>query len=77
VKQAQGPFMTNPERVTKWLKGHPNEAFCDDCIATSLNLPRRQQAHQITSALANTSDFLRYRAACSECGEEKLVIGVQ
>ena len=64
--------MNNPERLSKWLKER-QESFCDDCLAEELDLPKRQQANQIASALATTKEFHRYRGLCSECGKEKLV----
>lgn len=50
------------------------DAVCDDCIAGRLGLTVRQHANHKTRELAGTDGFERQKAACSLCGEVKLVI---
>ena len=66
--------MIVPERISAFLTQHRGEAFCDDCLKDRLQLARRQQAQQASSALAASPGFRRQTAACSCCGSEKLVI---
>jgi transcriptional regulator with XRE-family HTH domain len=61
-----------PERVTQFLR-KTTKAYCDDCIAAELGLSRIQQVHAVTSALATTDDFHRFRGVCYSCRLEKLV----
>lgn len=63
-----------PEQVSGFLRKHNGTSYCDDCIQRNLSLKRRQQAQRVTGALAQTKEFVRAKAACSECGVEKLVI---
>lgn len=62
-----------PEDVTAFLRNHPGIPYCDDCIQHNLQLKRRQQAQRVTGAISLTSDFVREKASCSECKEDKLV----
>ena len=62
-----------PERVSNLLRQNPHVAYCDDCIATLLALPRRQQAQRVTGALGVTHDFTREQGECGECGGTKFV----
>jgi hypothetical protein len=61
------------ERVARWLQQNRG-AFCDDCIARELELPRRRQANRASISLANISNFYRTRGICAICGAEKNVI---
>ncbi len=62
-----------PRRVSEWLR-EKKGAYCDDCIAKQLKLPRRQQAQRATDALSQTNEFTRYSGTCSLCGSVKKVI---
>lgn len=64
---------TIPGRVSEWLRQHKH-AYCDDCIADELNLPRRQQAQRSTDALSQTREFTRDSGRCTLCGLDKKVI---
>jgi hypothetical protein len=63
-----------PTEVNRFLTKNAPEVYCDDCIATILGLSRRQQAHRVTSALATTPSFRRWKGVCSVCGKDKMVI---
>jgi hypothetical protein len=65
--------VTIAERLGKWLQQNRG-AYCDDCIARELQLPRRQQANRASNSLATISYFYRDRGTCSICGAEKKVI---
>ena len=64
---------TIPKRVSNLLRQNPEVAYCDDCLATVLGLPRRQQAQRVTAALAVTQEFIRQHGVCGECGGNKFV----
>jgi len=66
--------MTVPERVAAFLREHKGRRFCDDCIAKTLDLARRQQAQQATAGLGQTAQFRRIDAPCSDCGNSKRTI---
>ena len=61
-------------RVNEFITKRKPLAVCDDCIASSLHLSRRQQSARVTGALETTSDFVRETDECSICGAEKKVI---
>jgi hypothetical protein len=65
---------TAPERVALFLKAHPGTDFCDDCLRDLVELTRRQQAQQATSALSASTGFNRDRRVCSRCRSPKKVI---
>ena len=64
---------TNPQIISEWLR-EKKGAYCDDCIAKQVKLPRRQQAQRATDALSQTNEFTRYSGTCSLCGSVKKVI---
>ncbi len=64
--------MTIAERMSLWLR-EVGGAYCDDCLAKELKLPRRQQAGRVARALSKKSNFSRERGACSLCGREKKI----
>jgi hypothetical protein len=70
--------MTIPEKVVAFLRGGKPGAFCDDCIRTGLNLPRRQEVAIVTLTLSLCSGFQRAPGSCAaqkHTGvQEKLVI---
>lgn len=61
-------------RVNEFITAQKPRAVCDDCIAASLHLSRRQQSARVTGALETTNDFVRETDQCSICGSEKKVI---
>jgi hypothetical protein len=64
--------MTVHEQVVQFLK---NAAFCDDCIASKLGLPKRQQVQQVTEGLrAGSPSFKRAQGTCVLCGKVKKVV---
>ena len=68
-------MLTTAGRVVKLLTESSGAWLCDDCIASKLNLSRRQQANQITNALALSQEFSRGTGPCEGCGSIKKVIG--
>jgi hypothetical protein len=51
------------------------QAWCDNCLADDLGLPRRQQAQAITGVLEEIPLYRRYHGECASCGEgPKMVI---
>jgi hypothetical protein len=58
----------------EWLRQNEGQ-YCDDCIATSLSLPNRNQAQHVTGAIAETIEFQRAQASRSLCDSIKLVTG--
>lgn len=62
------------DQIYRFIREQSPVSLCDDCIAQSLNLTRRQQVRRVTNALATTSDFHRWRGGCSGCSETKDVI---
>lgn len=60
-------------RVNEFISKQRPRAICDDCIAESLELSRRQQSARVTGALETTSDFVREFYECAMCGNEKKV----
>lgn len=65
---------TIAQRVNSFITEKRPDAICDDCIAASLNLSRRQQSARVTGALETTSDFDRQIGICTLCRDEKKVI---
>ncbi len=65
--------MTVPQRVAAFLKSKAPAAFCDECIATLIELKRHQQAQQATSGLAASGAFIRRTGTCSNCNKNVLV----
>jgi ribosomal protein L37AE/L43A len=63
--------MTIGERVADFLRQHRGHPLCDDCIARTLGLARRQEAFAATSALKATREFVRDQDECSKCGKTK------
>lgn len=63
--------MTIAERVADFLRLHRGHRLCDDCIAATMGLARRQQSFSATSALGATPVFVRDQDECSECGKTK------
>jgi hypothetical protein len=51
--------MTIPEKVVAFLLGGKPGVFCDDCISSGLNLPRRQEVAIVTLTLSLCSGFQR------------------
>ena len=70
--------MTIPEKVVAFLQGGKPGSFCDDCIRTALDLPRRQEVAIVTLTLSLCSGFQRATGSCAarkHTGlQEKLVI---
>jgi len=66
--------MTVQATIADFLRDNRGVALCDDCIAERLGLKRRQQAQAVTSALAETDEFLRSSGNCSSCSQTKNVI---
>jgi hypothetical protein len=69
-----GPIMSRAQDINDFVKRREPAAFCDDCIAKKLELPRRQQSAAITETLGTTTDFTREHGLCSVCASEKKVI---
>jgi len=59
--------MIVPERVAAFLVQNKGQPFCDDCLKDSLDLKRRQQAQQATSALGASGKFRRGETRCARC----------
>jgi hypothetical protein len=53
--------ITNYDRAAKFIEANRPKAFCDDCITRRLNLPRPQQAQDITLALGAARQNYRLR----------------
>lgn len=66
--------MTVLENVEILLARIVPQAICDDCVTEELGLSIRQHANHKTRALAKLPNFDRRKAACSLCGNVKLVI---
>jgi hypothetical protein len=63
--------MTIPERIKNFLREHEGTAYCDDCLAGELGLPKRQEAQQATSSFGGTGNFIRSKGLCHICGKDK------
>ena len=70
--------MTIAEKIVAFLHGGKPGAFCDDCISSALNLPRRQEVAIVTLTLSLCNEFRRARGHCTAKKhnglQEKLVI---
>ena len=67
--------MTNPAKVTDFLRKHLGQRYCDDDLAKILNLPRRQEVQQATSTLETLPCFKRDdKVECCVCHEIKKTI---
>ena len=70
--------MKIPEKIVAFLHGGTPGAFCDDCIKTGLNLPRRQEVAIVTLTLSLCDGFERGPGVCAAKDhtgiQEKLVI---
>jgi hypothetical protein len=66
--------MTVAQRINQFIGKLGTSAWCDDCIAKALSLPRRQQVAAVTIALGTTSDFIREPGICPKCDSVKEVI---
>lgn len=64
--------MIVPERVAAFLVQNKGRAYCDDCIKDKLQLARRQQAQQATSALGASGKFRREEMRCDGCRTTKM-----
>ena len=58
--------MDNPQKVYNFLKGNPNQLFCDDCIQKRTGVDR----HEVNT-IARTlglfpEEFRRISTACSQ-----------
>jgi len=62
------------EQIAEMIPGKDHAGVCDDCIAQTLGLSRRQQAQRVTSALGVTPTYHRWTDECYTCGKTKLVI---
>lgn len=51
--------MTEAEQIVGILQKNKPKAYCDDCIADELRLPRRQRAQRVSVALGLTSEYER------------------
>jgi hypothetical protein len=58
---------TVPETISTFLRLHTQEAYCDKCIALSLQLSRPQQVQQVTSSLATQDGYVREKGKCALC----------
>ncbi len=63
---------TAVDRILDVLEAEP-DGICDDCLSDIAIVKPRQQANQICNRLARTGVLSRDKAACSRCGESKLV----
>jgi hypothetical protein len=58
--------MSNPQKVFHFLKAHPGQMFCDDCIGKETGVTRTE-VNIIARTLALFSkDFRRISTACSQ-----------
>lgn len=73
ISQLAGTALTVPQKVAAFLKSKTPMAYCDECIATLLDLKRHQQAQQATSSLAASGAFTRIRGTCMNCSKKVLV----
>lgn len=55
--------MTREEEVAQHLRKHVGKTFCDDCIAESKEINRRQ-ARSATAGFGVSSDFSREDGIC-------------
>jgi len=62
--------LTIPERVADFLKGNHPRAYCDDCIATALNM-RREQVNTVTCTLGLCREYSRGRESCALCNRDR------
>ncbi len=62
------------DRVNAFLTAQRPSRFCDDCIAASIELGRRDIVQLTTRALETTDSIHRAPGVCSMCGKEKKVI---
>ena len=69
--------MTAAEKIAAFLANNRGRAYCDDCLSKGLDIRPRQQVQQKTSVLALSPLFVRRKATCHRCGNEKLVIGTR
>ena len=65
---------SRPEQVFEFLQAHKGAFYCDDCIARSLGMPKRQGVQQITATLGLCCEFQRAEELCHDCGSLKLAI---
>jgi hypothetical protein len=71
----EGGVMTVPAKVAMFLRANL-EPYCDDCLGALLRLgwgSDRNMAQNATYALAQTAEFQRQKAPCSQCAKTKLV----
>ncbi len=66
--------MTVAENLVEFLKANTNQPFCDDCIAESMNLKRRQQSYHVTNVLGLTREYKRTVDTCSVCGSHSKIV---
>ncbi len=66
--------MSIRDRVNAFLTAQRPSRFCDDCIAASIELGRRDIVQLTTRALETTNSVHRALGVCSMCGKEKKVI---
>lgn len=69
--------MTVLEEVSNLVTKIAPACICDDCITEKLELTVRQHANHKSRELAQASEFLRIKRACSVCNADKLSISYQ
>lgn len=62
--------MSAAQSINTFIRQHMPGGVCDDCICRALRLESASQVAGIAIALATTSDFKRFIASCTLCGEE-------
>jgi hypothetical protein len=64
--------MTNADRIIEYLADHRGQAFCDDCLSSSLKIEPRQTVNQTCNKLKNKGRIKRQESICSSCSDFKL-----
>jgi hypothetical protein len=64
--QHHSAALTIPERIAELLKANRPNAYCDDCIASALNM-RREQVNTVTCTLGLCREYQRGSETCSDC----------
>lgn len=64
--------MSNSDLIMESLDEIYPHAYCDDCLATELNIRPRQQINQLGNKLSIDGKIIRQKGICSLCKKQKI-----
>jgi hypothetical protein len=65
--------MSSTERVRSFLEEYANAAFCDLCVAETMELVSRRQVQDTVVRLVGEGILIRKSGKCKRCGQIRIV----